>query len=131
MTLLPPHFAAAAACPSCGIQTSCSCVGPCHRMQLFTTARADPFPWGQSFRDSLLQCGSPTGHSPATKPVSVWAGLHWQQPLWSGLSTSCSFPLGTFCISAWVPPWVQRCSLSPVPSVGCRGTLAPPWSPPR
>jgi len=99
-------------------------MGPSHRLQLFTNCPSvGPSHGMQSFRNRLLQHGSPTGSQalPANLLrrglLSPWRHRSWQElaPVWSPHGVTAS--LGHIHL-LW----------RGVPSMACRWRSAPPWT---
>ena len=98
--------------------TNFSNMSPSHGLQLFTNC---PFHEEQSFRNRLLQHGSPAG-SQALPANLLWRGLlspqvhrSWQEPApaWGSSQGHGFLQASTYCRWISAPPW---------PSMGCRGT---------
>jgi len=87
-------------------------MNPSHGLQLFTNCPSmGPFHGVQSFRNRLLQHGSPRGHKPCQQTCcSMGSSLHGSVGPGRSL-LQCGLPAGCRWISA--PPWT---------SMGCRGT---------
>ena len=87
-----------------------------------------PFHGVQSFRNRLLQRGSPWSAGPARKPTPVWAPLHGPQLLPGACSSMCSPQTAASikaCPSApvWGPPQAAVWLSAPLwSSMGCRET---------
>jgi len=101
-----------------------------HRLQLFTNCPSvDPFHGVQSFRNRLLQRGSPQGHKPCQQTCSgMGSSLHRsagpaRSLLQNGLPTESQLPSGIHLLQHRVPSTGYRLiSAPPWTFMGCRGT---------
>jgi len=98
-------------------------------LTLFLCLSVGPSRIVQSFRNRLLQCGSPWVTSPARKPASVWASLSTGPQVLVGACSSMGSPWGHSLLQAYICSsmgsstgyrWI---SVAPWTSMGCRATV--------